>query len=300
MELDAGRAPTLHATGTFRALDFEFSVETTEPELRDYLDQTFGDLASTGQHVHRYGITPHKDPHRASGWRVELDGAVLHIARTPAMALAHVLWHLNRSAILSSQHRVLVHAAAGARDGRAVILPAPSGAGKTTLVAGLLMEGVDYLSDEVAAIELETGLVHPYAKPLSVDRGSFEVLAALAPRLAPMLHQWVVGQWHLPASAIGGGGVAGPSTPVAVVVPRYEPHRATELLPITRAHALRSLVASTFNIDALGAQGIAALAELTRRCVCYDLTVSNLAEAAGLLDELLTRGHAEQAETPAR
>ena len=34
--------------------------------------------------------------------------------------------------------------------GRGLILPAPSGGGKTTLVAGLVAAGFDYLSDEVA------------------------------------------------------------------------------------------------------------------------------------------------------
>lgn len=288
---------TLHATEAFRALDFEFCIETTEPELRAYLDQVLGDLASTGDDSHRYSITPHKESARPDRWCVELDGAVLEVSRTPAMALSHVLWHLNQSAVRSSQRYVLVHAAAATRDGRAVLLPAASGSGKTTLVAALLMAGMDYLSDEVAALDVDTGLVHAYPKPLSVDRGSFEVLGALAPDLEPALHQWVVGRWHLPASAIGDGGLAGPSIPAAVVFPTYEPRRATCLTPMTRAHALRSLVASTFNLDAHRARGIAALTEVIRRCECYELSVSNLADATALIDDLLAHGNAEQPET---
>ncbi|MCI5075216.1 hypothetical protein [Oricola sp.] len=65
-----------------------------------------------------------------------------------------------------AKRRVFVHAGAVAWNGWAIILPGPSMAGKSTLVAA----GADYLSDEFAIIDAD-GLVHPYAKPISLRHG---------------------------------------------------------------------------------------------------------------------------------
>lgn len=66
-----------------------------------------------------------------------------------------------------SPDAIFVHAGVVAHRGQALVLPAVSFAGKTTLVAALIREGAIYYSDEFALID-DRGLVHPYAKPLSV------------------------------------------------------------------------------------------------------------------------------------
>lgn len=62
---------------------------------------------------------------------------------------------------------VFVHAGAVAHDGKAILLPGLSFAGKTTLVAALVEAGATYFSDEFAVLDAE-GRVHPYPKPLSL------------------------------------------------------------------------------------------------------------------------------------
>jgi len=65
--------------------------------------------------------------------------------------------------------RIFVHAGAVAHEGRAIVLPGYSFAGKTTLVAALVRAGATYYSDEFAVFD-DKGLVHPYAKTLSLRR----------------------------------------------------------------------------------------------------------------------------------
>lgn len=60
---------------------------------------------------------------------------------------------------------LFVHAGVVARDGRALVLPGPSRAGKSTLVLELVRAGADYLSDEFAVLDRQ-GLVHAYPRPL--------------------------------------------------------------------------------------------------------------------------------------
>jgi hypothetical protein len=62
---------------------------------------------------------------------------------------------------------IFVHAGAVAHRGKAIVMPAKSFGGKTTLVAALVRAGATYYSDEFAVLDQE-GLVHPYAKPLSI------------------------------------------------------------------------------------------------------------------------------------
>jgi len=68
---------------------------------------------------------------------------------------------------LNAPDLTFVHAGAVAHEGRAMIFPGLSFAGKTTLVAALVRAGAVYYSDEFAVLDAD-GLLHPYAKPLSL------------------------------------------------------------------------------------------------------------------------------------
>jgi len=62
---------------------------------------------------------------------------------------------------------VFMHAGAVGWRGRAIILPADSFRGKTTLVAELVRNGAEYYSDEFAVFDAD-GLLLPYPRPLSM------------------------------------------------------------------------------------------------------------------------------------
>lgn len=64
---------------------------------------------------------------------------------------------------------LLLHSGVIAKDGQAVIIAGPPGAGKTTLVLKLLESGFTFLSDEYCPIHRETRLVHPYARSVWVS-----------------------------------------------------------------------------------------------------------------------------------
>ncbi len=74
---------------------------------------------------------------------------------------------LDREVAYRATHVTAVHAGVVAWGERAVMLPAPSGAGKTTLVAALLERGARYYSDELALLDPD-GWVHPYPRRLMV------------------------------------------------------------------------------------------------------------------------------------
>lgn len=66
-----------------------------------------------------------------------------------------------------AKSRVFIHAGVVGWKGKAIILPAKSFQGKTTLVKELTKLGAKYYSDEYAVLD-ENGLVHPFPKTLSI------------------------------------------------------------------------------------------------------------------------------------
>ena len=68
--------------------------------------------------------------------------------------------------------RVFVHAGVVCWKGKALLIPARSFRGKTTLTAALVKRGALYYSDEYAVLD-KNGFVHPFARPLSI-RGEID------------------------------------------------------------------------------------------------------------------------------
>jgi hypothetical protein len=68
---------------------------------------------------------------------------------------------------LHAENRIFVHAGVVAHEGRGIVIPGLSMSGKTTLVVALVQAGALYYSDEFAVLD-ERGLVHPYARPVTV------------------------------------------------------------------------------------------------------------------------------------
>jgi hypothetical protein len=66
-----------------------------------------------------------------------------------------------------AQSSVFVHAGVVSWEGKAIVIPANSFQGKTTLVAELVKAGAEYYSDEYAVLD-EHGLVHPFPRDLSI------------------------------------------------------------------------------------------------------------------------------------
>lgn len=122
------------------------------------------------------GIVTGNDGYRL-GILAEEDGSYSIYSGSTRISEGQVLEH--SLIVLDGQIRVhlaahapeltFAHAGVVAHNEKALILPGYSFAGKTTLVAALVQKGAVYYSDEFAVLD-DRGLVHPYAKPLSLRR----------------------------------------------------------------------------------------------------------------------------------
>ena len=205
------------------------------------------------------------------------DGEPLGEGLSPARLLRTLVWAINRQVIDGAvQQHLLLHASAAAdAAGQVVLLPAPMESGKTTLVTGLLDRRLHYLTDEAAIVEPNL-TVRGFAKPLSIDRGAWELFDHHAPELPPSLAPYMAQQWQVPAQRITE--VAESGRLALIVFPSYCPGTPTRLTRLRTVDALNHARGSTFAPDdrPLSATRIAELAAIVTGVPCYSLRSGDL------------------------
>src|SRR5688572_177634 len=96
-----------------------------------------------------------------------------------ADVLAHALWAVHGLVPRRAREFLFLHAGAATRDGQAVLVPALMEHGKSTLVLALLLQGFDYLSDELGALDPVTARALPFPKRITLDQDSLRFFPGL-------------------------------------------------------------------------------------------------------------------------
>jgi hypothetical protein len=157
-----------------------------------------------------------------------------------------------------------VHAGAVLWDGRALLFPGVSHAGKSSLVAELLRRGATYFSDEYALIDSE-GRVHPYPRPLLVRNGS--------PEQSPML----------PSECKAT--VGNTSAPIGWILSlEYQPECTWGVAPITQSEALLTLLRNTPHVLAESPDMVGVFQRAVAGATCY---TGRRPEAAHAVEQIL-------------
>jgi hypothetical protein len=166
----------------FDSFGVRLAIRINQPNLMRSLQQVLppGRVASTSCRAHRrFSLIVGAPDAEESGQRVNLlyEGRE-RLARqrelAPVLKLLEI--KLRRTVAEMAPRRVFVHAGVVAYRGRAIVIPGRTMSGKSTLVAELIKRGATYFSDEYAVLD-EKGLVHPFAKPVSLrTAGTFDAI----------------------------------------------------------------------------------------------------------------------------
>jgi len=263
------------ATGRFVALTHDFGIRTDDARLATYFDRSLRAFAATGSPAHWYSVL--SGPGNGERYRIYLDDEGILAAHDADLVARYLLWHINYEVIKTSPNHMLIHAAGATIGRQAVVLPGDMNAGKTTLVAGLVLDGFDFLTDEIVALNLETGLIDPYPRPLNVGSSSWEVLPSLRPPDRDNKDPIPELLWHVDPTSIRSDAVA-PATPLRwVVAPRYESGSTTQLQPLSRPDAVQLLHRQAFNRHQVGNSGIRTLVRAVAPARCARLIIGDLA-----------------------
>jgi HprK-related kinase A len=288
----------VYRTPNLNALSYRFEVRTDDDGVGRQVDAALAGLrdgTETAAVAHWYSLTAVDAP--AGTVDVTRDGEPLARGQQPGDALGWLVWDVNRAAAEAGADHLLFHSGAVEADGTGVLLPGASGSGKSTLVAGLVRAGLGYLTDELAALDMASGRLLPYPKPITVKPGSFDVLSDMDPDacVAPGTGPWAGQEWHVAVGEGTGRGVGTPCVPGFVIVPRYDSGAETTLTPLSDTQAFFALAVNAVNLVPHGSVATRALGRLTLECGCFSLVFSDLDEACRRVLDLI----AEVAPAPA-
>ena len=185
---------------------------------------------------------------------------------------------------------IVIHSATLERYGRAVLMPAPPGSGKSTLCAALVGRGWRLLSDEFGLIDPDTGCLTPVPRPVALKDGSIEVIRQWMPDavFGPMRvnsEGQTVAYLRAPAASIADAAI--PARPALVIVPQYIAHEETSVALMTPARATLHLADSSFNYNFHGRKGFDSLANIADVARAVVLRYSNLDEGVDAVEQLL-------------
>jgi HprK-related kinase A len=192
-------------------------------------------------------------------------------------------WGLNWCVSSHCHQYLTLHAAVVERKGRALVLPAPPGSGKSTLCAGLVSAGWRLLSDELTLIDPASGRIVPLPRPISLKNQSIEAIQRFNRQavLSAPVHDTIKGTVaHMRAPVESVLRADETALPGWIVLPRYVAGAAAHLEPLSKARAFMHLADNAFNYNVHGQRGFKTLAALVDACACYEFSYSALSDAA--------------------
>lgn len=279
---------------SFRTGPFLVSLGTDDPALLATVREFYPDLFARGDEgIHSF----HVQMHRARGlrrWRhpqilFRLDDASPFEPYPLDHGFPLLEWGLNWCIAMRAHQYLMLHSAVVERAGRALILPALPGSGKSTLCAALSLGDWRLLSDEFGLCDLEGGAIIPLPRPVPLKNESISIILAysgdahLGP-LYPRTRKGDIRHMRPPGDSLLRQD--DPAKPTWIVFPCFRKDAAARLQQLPKSEAFVRLAQNAFNYSFLMDRGFNALTRLVSDCDCYSLEYGSLADAIAALDSV--------------
>jgi len=198
-------------------------------------------------------------------------------------------WGLNWCVSNHAHQYLILHAAVIEKDGRALVLPARPGSGKSTLCAALVARGWRLLSDELGLIDLRDRTVAPLARPINLKNASIAIIRERANGavFSPLFHDTSKGTVALmrpPTESVARS--LEPAHPAWIVAVQYEAGAALRFAAQSKARMFMHVADCAFNYSLLGRDAFVALSAVMDQAECYTLCYSRLDEAIDVIESL--------------
>ena len=196
-----------------------------------------------------------------------------------------VLWYLMQDSTSrlngAARAGLVFHAAALSHRDTGLILCGSSGSGKSSLAAWLLVNGLQYLTDEVIVFPVNGGEIGGFCRSITLKPGSSFIWQRwLRNTEADGFHQFEDGRVWIAPTLLNPHAVQTRVTPRILIFPRYSPEKELNIRPLTAASALFHLLQCLVNARNFSDGGLAPTTRLARQVTAYTLTYSDIESAA--------------------
>ena len=276
----------------YRVLSHSFSVRWNGTLTADHIDYVWGGFAvpnddetrttTSGNGRSLYSLID-LGPDVPRRYRLLLGDQQLISSRSSDDVLSHLLWQVFRRMHEQTKEFLLIHAGSVVSPGgQGVLLPAGSGFGKTTLVAGLVQAGFGFLSDEIGVIDHDQGLLRPYPRAMNFK----EKLPSVFSNLDASANAGARSDGYVRAEEIRPDVMAPPCPVRFVIAPRYMSGISTQITPLSPAAIVKELWANAVNLHLSGARAVPILVNIARQARGYSLVSGDLQEAVDAITEV--------------
>lgn len=271
----------------FKILNFPIRIESNS-------DQFLHDFGSI---FHYFKVTgPNLDLDSGTSFRVSIDHTstiacgndIIYRSSDYRYILEYLEYDIYNLLVDRLSDYYLIHAAVVAHNNKAIVLPARSGGGKTTLIAALLKSHFRYLTDEIGVIDPHTLKVHPFPKPLNIKIGSLSLFEDFGPEMEVIKKNEINIEDKIHHVLVKRSSIHPVDNPLPVgdiIFVEYDPRGKSRLTPISRANAIFELARCSFNQYRFKGKGIDILDGLVRGCECYELKFTEIGKGVNLIRE---------------
>jgi HprK-related kinase A len=197
-------------------------------------------------------------------------------------------WGMNWCIATHDHTRLLIHAAVLVKNGQAIIFPALPGSGKSTLTAYHALSGWSLYSDEMAIINLSTGLVEPLYRPVCLKNDSIDLVKTWFPEavFTPIWRDTQKGDVaHLKATTWAQHVSLSPAKISAVVFPKYVKDKQLTIFQLNQLQGFETLSKNAFNYSVLGHAGFVAIGKLIDQVKLFEIEYGSLQDVSEFLTE---------------
>jgi hypothetical protein len=281
--LNSTRAQVAQDSVVLDVLAHEIRIDCPDPAARAAMNAIFAAFRSTEAPQFPLVLDYAVSVAAEQGYLLQVPGGHMETAA----GLGELVYMVEQSIVVELQKGnpslLFLHAAALEWQGRACLLVANSGSGKSTTAWALLHHGFGYLSDELAPIDLGSMQVLGYPHALCLKR------AVLAPYALPAATVDLGRTMHVPTAHLPLASAWNTGRPLAAVFHvAYTPSAPQPTLsPMSAAEATAHLYVNALNVLSHPACGLDAVKRVAEHVPNFRVATGDLPQTCALIKDAL-------------
>ncbi|GJQ60345.1 MAG: hypothetical protein D8M57_08570 [Candidatus Scalindua sp. AMX11] len=266
-----------------------FTIQTEDEELAELCSQLYPNSRCEGNDGSVdivYALEEGKSSNGDRLYEVFENGVKKCEKDRKSKLFSRLEWMITCNALSHLQEFFQLHAGAVVKDGKAILLPAEHGRGKTTLTTNLIHNGYHCLADDIVLLEPNTLSLYSFPRCFMVKGDGIKLLNKINVKENSYGYYCDYRDILYLDPATVNGSLVAKAEPFAIIDLTYDRNSESELKRLSMSKTCMVLLERSMNIDKYKRKGVAALTGLARRSKCYSLTINNIQDAVKLLSHI--------------